>query len=99
MRKHVRSYLHEPVIIVVQVARIGLVDFDNRNKVLVGDENFVVAVKDASQVNASSKGPLENRFVLAKRNKVSCLIYLELRGGGEKLFDGRLLLRLSTVRR
>lgn len=98
MRKRVRSYLHEPVIIVVQVARIGLVDFDDGNKVLVGYENFVVAVEDASQVNASSKGPLENRSTLAKRDKVSCYIYLELRGGGKKLLDGGFLLRLATVR-
>jgi hypothetical protein len=53
------AHLHEPIVVVVQITGISLIDLDYGNEVFVGDENLVVAIKNAGQVNPSPQSSLE----------------------------------------
>lgn len=56
---------HEPVEIVVNTARISLVDFDHRQEILVRHQHFVLVVEQASEEDTAPQVLLE----LARRRE------------------------------
>lgn len=49
------SYLHQPVKVGVQIAGESFVNLYHRHKVLVGEQQFVLVVQHAGQVDSPTK--------------------------------------------
>lgn len=61
------TYFHEPMIIILNVARIGFINFDDWQKILVCYQNLILVVQYAGEINtainAQQWGYIENGII------------------------------------